>query len=358
MEDSTIILVSNQGIPNKNIGSWTNRITNLIKNNEVFDYILSPSNLSPNGIYCKKRKFLTYKQWLRSLVLTYWVAYDYIKCLRRISKKTDKLIIVIIDDLHLLEAIIQNKHKFCGEVELIFSFHGFRLELEFNLLKEVNKLLFLSELSLEAFRNDKSNLPICICVGNGVNSKVFYPLEKELKTQRRSSLNYNEDDEIIVWAANDRPKKGISIFYKVISRLFTDNPRLKVIIIGSDQQFKHTNVLNVGKINNDEVARYMQIGNYYFFTSLYEEGFGLSLIEAYKAGNAVISATGGAIPEVLSGLEFTYPIENPLDIDAWVDTFELVRKETNFGKNRITKEIAHSIWHIEEWEKKFIDSIK
>lgn len=49
------------------------------------------------------------------------------------------------------------------------------------------------------------------------------------------------------------------------------------------------------------------------FPSEYE-GYGLSVVEAYQFGKAVIVSTGGALPEVAGGL---MPCLDPKDVDAW-----------------------------------------
>ena len=44
------------------------------------------------------------------------------------------------------------------------------------------------------------------------------------------------------------------------------------------------------------------------------EGYGLPLIEAFARGKAVVSSSGGALPETAGGLA---PILDPLDVEAW-----------------------------------------
>ncbi|OIQ28391.1 MAG: hypothetical protein BM564_09995 [Bacteroidetes bacterium MedPE-SWsnd-G2] len=356
--NETIVLICNQAIPSTKIGSWTNRLTQLVSNHTLFDYILSPSKTLEISCYCKKRKFLTWNKRLRPLMLKYWVGYDYVNVVKKISKQSQTLKVVIIDDVHLLEAIIKCKRDFNCSINVIFSFHGYEFQFSKTYSKDIDKILFLSELGLQISKQNMGvHFPKAEVVGNGVDSEVFFPLNDAEKENLRLEKGYLEDDEILIWVANDRPKKGIQIFFKVITELLERIPNLKIIIIGSLQIYKHPNVNNVGKLTNIEVAKYLQISNYYMFTTLYEEGFGLSLIEAYKCGNAVISTNRGAIPEVLHDLSFSYLVDEPHDINSWVDTFEKLRKETNFGKERINKVTANGIWNYGDWEKRFINSI-
>ncbi len=93
------------------------------------------------------------------------------------------------------------------------------------------------------------------------------------------------------------------------------------------------------------------------FTTLYQEGFGLSMIEALKCGNSVIASSRGAIPEVLNNLDNTYLIEDVEDINSWRKGFNLARTNSNFGKDRLSKNDTEVIWNYEDWEAKFINAI-
>lgn len=358
MENKALhILVSNRGIPTNTIGSWTTRISKLNQQHSVFNYILSPSNQTDRNVFCKKRKFITWKKELRALNLKLWVARDYIKAIRKLSKKASHITIVIIDDLHLLEAITLISFKKEIEVKLIFSFHGFKLNLEDHINTKVDKILFLSHAGLEISKSINNDFKDASVVGNGVDSEVFYPLEKREFDDSRKTKGFSPNDEILIWVANDRPKKGIAVFHKVLDELLEKDEKLKVIIVGSLLEYKHPNVTNIGRVANHDVANYFQISNYYMFTTFYEEGFGLSMVEALKCGNAVIASNRGAIPEVLDDLNFTYLVNKIDNVNSWVQAFELVRKETNFGKIRINKFDADAIWNYNDWEQKFIKAL-
>jgi glycosyltransferase involved in cell wall biosynthesis len=355
MQRDLNILVSNIALPSKVIGSWTTRLTLLNSNHNLFDYVLSPSNFSNTYLYCKKRKFITWKKEVRNLLLKYWVGKDYIKALINLSKKASILNIVVMDDAHLLEAIMLSKSKFSCPVKIVFSFHGFRLQFEEKILKEIDKILFLSYSGYEVSK--KNCFPKVSIVGNGVNSDVFYPLTNDEYRKSRIEKGFNLEDEILIWVANDRPKKGIHIFHEIIETLLKSLPDLKVIIIGSNSQYLDSRVSNIGRISNEEVAKYLKISNYYMFTTFYDEGFGLSMIEAIKCGNSIIASNRGAIPEVLENIDYTYLINDVENIENWIEAFNLARIETNNGKKRRLKSETDLIWDYKDWEQKFINAI-
>ena len=358
MKQSLKILVSNRALPTNGIGSWTTRLTKLNLDNTFFDFVLSPSSFDENYLYCKKRRFITWRKEVRNLNLKYWVAIDYIRKIKILSKKANKIVAVIMDDVHLLEAIILVKNNFSCSIEIIFSFHGFKLDLKEGVLSSIDKIFFLSQKGYEISKQKHpDNFPKSIVVGNGIDSSIFFPLADESFLKQRKAFGFSAKDEILIWVANDRPKKGIHLFYEILNVLLLEAPNLKVIIIGSKNEYEHLNVSNIGPISNDRVAEYLKISNYYMFTTFYEEGFGLSMVEALKCGNSVIATNKGAIPEVLHELDNVYLINYTNDVKKWIEAFYLARKDTNFGKSRPSKVETDKIWNYNNWEKRFIKAI-
>lgn len=358
MHPTTRILVSNIALPTKTIGSWTTRLSQFIERNpSCFDIILSPEHKGNANIYCKKRKFFTWKKRLRHIQLLKWVAADYIKHIKKLSTVNKHLTIIVMDDPHLLEAITLIKQQLTCTIDLIFSFHGFKLQLRPDILNATDKILFLSHTGLGTSKAAYNSFPNSVVVGNAVDSKVFYPLKITEFIEQRHRLGYTVSDEILIWLANDRPKKGFDIFKKVSLTLLEEYKNLKVLIIGSRQTINHTNVKSIGRIANSDVAKYLQIGNYYMFTTRYNEGFGLSMIEALKCGNMVIASHRGAIAEVLGDLPNTYLVDTIDDKNAWVETFKRAKSNAALAESRITREESEAMYNYKTWETKFLNAI-
>ncbi|GAB7256609.1 glycosyltransferase [Polaribacter sp. OB-PA-B3] len=356
MLKETRILISNIGLPSNIIGSWSTRLSKFITNNpDFFDYILSPEKEGTNNIFCQKKNFFTWNKKVRNLNLKYWVARDYLNSISKLSKKAKKITIVVLDDLHLLEAIALEKYKFNCEINLIFSFHGFSLKLDELILNKVDKVLFLTNLSYKDTLNTKETFtPEVVIVGNGADSSIFYPLEAVDKSKQKTKMGFHFNDQIICWMSNPRRKKGLHIFTKIIDEINKLNVPVKFIIIGSNLKINKKNVFNIGRISNHEMAKYLQISDYYFFTSLWKEGFGLSLVESIKCGAKIITSNNGGIPEVISGLHNITVVDKPNMLENWLLAF---KKSYNSKKENITIEKASSIWSYEDWEEKFKKSL-
>jgi glycosyltransferase involved in cell wall biosynthesis len=261
-----------------------------------------------------------------------------------------------MDDAALLESFCLFKSMFSCDVKIIYSFHGFKLDINEEIVNKIDKVLFLTKLSYEdaLYRYNVFSPEIAI-VGNGVDSSVFFPSKnEEEKFKLKKQLGFDEKDTIICWMSNDRRKKGLHLFIKIIDKINKLNLPIQFLIIGSSSNIENKNVINLGRILNSEIAKYLQISDYYFFTSLCKEGFGLSLIEAIKCGNTIVTSNGGGIPEVIEGLKNINLVKSPNIIENWLEVF----KKSYTGVNhRITNEEASLIWNYKSWEEKFIKSI-
>ncbi|MFD0864109.1 glycosyltransferase [Sungkyunkwania multivorans] len=356
MSAQCYILVSNIALPSNRIGSWVTRMDSFNERNDLFDFILSPSKASEKHIFCKKRSFITWNKRLRKFNLLHRVAKDYVAAIKKLAKQNQQLTIVVMDDPHLLESLILIKSELPEKTKLIFSFHGFQLQMSESVLQRVDKVLFLSYAGYQATKDSMfAFVPEVAVVGNCVNSEQFYPLEMEERDAARSKFGYAKRDKVLVWMANDRPIKGMHLFKKIARTLLEKHSDLKVMVLGSNQQIEGADILNIGRIPNEEIAKYLQLGDYYMFTSLCKEGFGLSMIEALKTGNIVLASKNGAIPEVLENVPNSYLVENPNELESWVSTFESAIQSSH---KRISKEESRAIWNYEDWEQRFLNAIK
>ncbi|WP_157243363.1 glycosyltransferase family 4 protein [Algoriphagus resistens] len=354
-------MISNIGLPASTIGSWTNYIDKFNREEIYFDYILSPSQVSDTRyIRCIKNKWITYTPWLRKYQLLKWVAKDFIKAIQGLCGNEILLKVVVFDDLALLEAIALEKEKFKGRVELVFFFHGFELKLSDNIQERVDKLLFLSKTSyLHSLQNSVKFVPEVAVVGNGVDSNKFFPLDDREKQQVRESLSIPPNTVVVSWMANDRPVKGLHIFIKVVEHILKNHSNVYALIIGAkpDISLNNPRIKQVGRIPHDTIASYLQASDFYFFTSLWKEGFGLSVVEAAKCGNWIITSENGSIPEVLQGVPSVYFVKYPNIVHEWCNTFELAFAEFIKTSYSISFTKSYDLHTYQEWKSKFVDAV-
>ncbi|WP_296704702.1 glycosyltransferase family 4 protein [Algoriphagus sp.] len=326
MKEKIRVLVSNLPLPYHGIGSWTEEFNYFLKKNKFFDYVLSPSKDQDEVFaFSAKRKWFRGSSFFRDSALKNWVVKDYSDKLLNLSEKNTPLQILVLDDQVLLEGICKLKDRLPKGTEVIFYYHGHALSLKSVYSSLVDKVFFLTEAGYkESLRINNEFTPEVEIIGNGVSSDLFFPLTSQQKTLIRQELGFASEDKIICWMANSRPVKGIHLFGKMIPRLLDLDPKVKIITIGhnSNPDWEHNRVSQLGRLKPKELSRYLQISDYYFFTSLWKEGFGLSLVEAIKCGNFIFTSANGGIKDVVRGYPFVKLIDTPNIIDSWISEFQ------------------------------------
>ncbi len=139
----------------------------------------------------------------------------------------------------------------------------------------------------------------------------------------------------ILFVSTIEPRKGHAMLMRVWQRLLAANvpqrQRFKMVFVGRrgwgvdaviDQMsnsgpFAGTLMHLVG-ISDQQLVSLYRAAAFCVYPSRYE-GFGLPVIEAFSHGRAVITSTGGALPETADGFA---PCLDPDDDDAWFGTLK------------------------------------
>jgi mannosyltransferase len=138
-----------------------------------------------------------------------------------------------------------------------------------------------------------------------------------------------------------REQKGTDVFVDAMCRLLPKYPDFAAVIVGAvtaDQQgFERVlrakveateldeRVIFLGELPIEEVPPWYQRLTIYAFTSR-NEGFGLTLLEATAAGNALVAARAGAAEYVVTDGD-TGLLVPPGDVDALVAALEPLMRE-------------------------------
>ncbi len=359
------ILISNYPLRTDIIGSWNYRFARLIESkNNPFDFILAPDfkvDTSARVLFykTKKNKWFSHRYFTR-YQLIYHVAKNYIHILNKLLAEHpgQTLQILVVDDYTLIKALVLYKQqKQINRLKLIYSFHGHLLNADENFINQVDKVLFLTSLGYkETVKHYFSFTPIVEIVGNGVNSNWFYPLDKQSKKKLRLENNLSPDATILTWLANDRPSKGLHVFLEVAKKISILYPDIIFQIIGSNQKIEIKNVISRGSVSLKDVAKYLQLSDFYFHTALVREGFGLTIAEAIKTGNIVLASNLGGIPETVGKYldSRAFLIDFPNIPDAWVNKFTQVFKN-DFPL--LSMKDANEFWDYKNWEKRMLKGL-
>ncbi|SNR49243.1 glycosyltransferase family 4 protein [Flavobacterium sp. ov086] len=323
-----VILISQVPLPYSKIGSWTTLYDNYLSNHHEIDHIICPKperlysgiqyQFVANSFSMKFQKRISKNPYL-----------GYLKALEKILEKEDKFIIQIIDNFGIVKPIIdflERKGK-RSQCYIQFFYHGFSPFYE-NFLgrwffENINEMVVLTNDSYQAHKNYYTVLPIKFSVlHNGVDTSKFHKIPDSEKIALKKELKIS-NKKVFVWCSQDRPKKGLDLILEVWKRIYNHEKDIILLIIGADREIKIDGVSFLGKIPNNDLPKYYQIADCYLFPTLWQEGFGLSLIEALNCGCYCIASANGGVSEVLQYGKLGKLIENPNFVQEWIDAIEL-----------------------------------
>jgi glycosyltransferase involved in cell wall biosynthesis len=158
----------------------------------------------------------------------------------------------------------------------------------------------------------------CVTVYNAIDLQRF----EHAKRVDRSCIPLSDDDFVIVYSGRLTEEKGILQLIQAIKVLCNAQSlkRIKLLIIGASAYGKdkqptpfieqlekesepiRDKVCFTGYINYEEVPSYLKMADIAVVPSMWEEPFGLTVLEAMAAGLPLITTRSGGIPEICEGV--------------------------------------------------------
>lgn len=186
----------------------------------------------------------------------------------------------------------------------------------------INTSLYITKRVTTINPNDSK----CKTVLNGIDTKHFY----DAKPFLRQLLGLKDCDFVIVYSGRLTKEKGILPLIQAVIKSQAI-PHLKILIIGASSYGvdKHTTsfvrqlekeaesirnqVIFTGYINYMQVPSYLKMADVAVVPSMWEEPFGLTVVEAMAAGLPLITTRSGGIPEICEGVATIVERENIVD---------------------------------------------
>ena len=152
---------------------------------------------------------------------------------------------------------------------------------------------------------------------NGIDLNIFSP--KDISTINRNRIGFSESDFIIVYSGRINNEKGISELIDALLNL-RDIPQIKLMVLGSsffditknENKFVRSlknkakeiesKIIFTGFIPYSQVPDYLQIADIAVLPSMWEEPFGLTIVEAMAVGLPLVTTKSGGIPEICEGV--------------------------------------------------------
>ena len=168
---------------------------------------------------------------------------------------------------------------------------------------------------------------------------------------KRECLGLSDKDYIIIFSGRLTEEKGILQLIQAI-RQTQDIPNIKLVIIGASTYGKDEhptpyikrlmaesepikdNVVFTGFVNYNQVLSYLKMADIAVVPSMWEEPFGLTVVEAMAAGMPLITTRSGGIPEICEGVATIVERENIVDnlATAILDLYNHPEKRKNMAK--------------------------
>jgi len=183
------------------------------------------------------------------------------------------------------------------------------------IFKGLSKILTVSDYIKERVSTIQQSHKIQT-IYNGIDLNNFSP--KDNLSINRKSIGFTEEDFVIVYSGRINNEKGISELIDTMLQL--KNPRIKLMILGSSffdndknedifiQSLKNkakiykTQIVFTGFIPYNQVPNYLQLADIAVLPSMWDEPFGLTIVEAMAVGLPLITTRSGGIPEICEGV--------------------------------------------------------
>lgn len=290
------------------------------------DYIIceEPDSQFPGVVYKLVKNSLFAR--LRRKMNYYRIGY--VDQLSHLLDKNEKYVIQFVDNFQMAGRIHQMliEKGMRNQCYLQYFYHGFspfmKSQVTETFYERMDEIILLTNDSYKAHIGYYSIFPFKTSVlYNGIDTNRFCPVSTERKAELQKWLGH-EGKRVFIWCSQDRPKKGLSLILEAWKSIHEKYPDTVLLVAGAERSKPLEGVHYLGRIPNDDLAKYYQAADCYLFPTLCHEGFGLSLVEALNCGCHCIASKQGGVPEVLQYGKLGKLIENPNYPAEWERAME------------------------------------
>lgn len=174
--------------------------------------------------------------------------------------------------------------------------------------KKATHLITVSHFSKEDIVKTYGISPDKITIAHNGASDLFIPIQAE--TKKKIKEKYTQGNDFFIYVGALHPRKNLSRLLAAYDAFKTEtNSETQLLIVGAPlwknktfstqfDQVKHKSSIHFsGHVNIDVLTELMGSAKALTFVS-YFEGFGIPIIEAFKAGTPVLSGNLTSLPEV------------------------------------------------------------
>ena len=193
----------------------------------------------------------------------------------------------------------------------------------FSIFEGFDGIISVSDFITKRVRQIEANSAKCQTVYNAIDLKQFLTAT----AKQRSAVGLSDKDFIVFFSGRLTREKGILELIQAIKQI-KDIPHIKLIIAGASFYGKDSNISSfvkrlqeesesikeqvvfTGFIDYQDMPSYLKVADVVVVPSMWEEPFGLTVLEAMAAGVPLIATRCGGIPEVCEGVSILIEREN------------------------------------------------
>ena len=190
-----------------------------------------------------------------------------------------------------------------------------------------SNIICVSDFIKNSVKSINPNDTKCITVYNGIDLRAFSAKQSNIT---RQDVGMNNQDFVLIYSGRINQEKGIKELIAAMNKL-TDYPQIKLLVIGSsffgnateDDDFtkelrdRTKNIQNriyfTGFILYNKVPAYLKLADLAIVPSMWDEAFGLTVLEAMATGLPLITTRSGGIPEICEDVACILSRENIID---------------------------------------------
>ena len=290
----------------------------------------TPRSKANHYIYIKmdsavsKIKKAIYKKCHENEYYHYTIEFYLEEAIKRIKKECYDLIIVENRPGFILKLSKKIDAKFILHLHNDFLNPETREKL--NIFAGFDGIISVSDFITKRVLQIEPNSSKCRTVYNAIDLKQFFMAT----AKQRSAIGLSDKDFVIVYIGRLTKEKGILQLIQAIKQI-NDIPNLRLMIIGASAYRKdmrptpfikqlelestpiRDRVIFTGFIDYEQMPSYLKTANVSVIPSIWEEPFGLTVVEAMAAGLPLITTRSGGIPEICEGVATIVDRANVID---------------------------------------------
>lgn len=254
--------------------------------------------------------------------------------------------------LHLHNDFLNNETKASNEI-----------------LNRYHQVISVSDYITNQVKTIDSNSRNAITVHNAINTRLFY----DAKPFSRDAIGMNTKDFILIYSGRLIAEKGLLPLIQAIKK--TDKSPIRILIIGASsygvdlhptpyiQQLQKEaepikdQIQFTGYIDYQQIPSYLKMADLAVVPSVWEEPFGLTVVEAMAAGLPLIATRSGGIPEICEGVAVLVDRDKIVDnlANAILDLYEHPEKRKAMSEASLERS---KLFDKERYAKDFFNAIE